>query len=390
MQGVPHLYILPKLHKMQALEPPIVGRPIAACHSWITTHLSMYLADLLNSALAKYDTVLQDRTELISLLEQQEVGVDSWLVTFDVESLYPSIDQEECVQACAEALCTSSGLERAMVEDLLRFVLRNNIVQVEGKYYRQISGGAMGTNCLPQAAQLYLALKWEAVMKEQYGPRFPAIFKRFIDDGVFIWHGSRWGLQYFLQDLNSLLPNINITYTCSQFEVEYLDLVIYKAGPLGALDQRLKVRTHQKPLNRYLYIPFSSFHHSGMFNSFMHAELIRYVVTNSDRVWFDCMVSKFTHRLLRRGYPQAVISAALAKVSYDRRPTYLHKAPTQSGASPTAFVVPYASGVPDMRLQSLLHTVYMQHPEAHQYIPRPLVCFTKNRNLGSWLVRAGA
>lgn len=391
MQDVPHLYILPKLHKMQGLTSPIVGRPIAACHSWITTNLSMYLADLLNSALAKCDTILQDRTELISLLEQQEVDADSWLVTFDVESLYPSIDQEECVQACAEAVFAQSGLERSMVEDLLRFVLRNNIVQVEGNYYRQIKGGAMGTNCLPQAAQLYLAVKWESVLKKQWGPQFPAMFKRFIDDGFFIWHGSRYMLDYFLQDLNSLLPNIRITHTCSQFEVEYLDLVIYKAGPLGAFTQGLKVRTHQKPLNRYLYIPFSSFHHPGMYNSFMHAELIRYVVTNSDRVWFDCMVSKFTHRLLRRGYPRAVVSAAISKVCYDQRARFLHKGPADSAApSPTAFIVPYANGVPDMRLQALLHEVYLQHPEAHEYITKPLVCFTKNKNLGSWLVRAGA
>ena len=37
----------------------------------------------------------------------------------------------------------------SMVEQCLLFAMQNNIVQAEGKYFRQISGGAMGTNCLP-------------------------------------------------------------------------------------------------------------------------------------------------------------------------------------------------------------------------------------------------
>ena len=72
MQEVPHLYILPKLHKMKQMQAPIIGRPIAACHSWISTNLSIYVSDLLQGALARYDTILQDRTHLIALLEHTE------------------------------------------------------------------------------------------------------------------------------------------------------------------------------------------------------------------------------------------------------------------------------------------------------------------------------
>lgn len=47
LQGVemvipPFLYLLPKLHKMCGLDSPLVGRPIAACHSW-GTHMHEYL-----------------------------------------------------------------------------------------------------------------------------------------------------------------------------------------------------------------------------------------------------------------------------------------------------------------------------------------------------------
>jgi hypothetical protein len=77
MREVPHLYILPKLHEMKQMQAPIIGWPIAACHSWITTNLSIYVSDPLQGAMARYDTILQDRTHLISLLESTEVTADT-------------------------------------------------------------------------------------------------------------------------------------------------------------------------------------------------------------------------------------------------------------------------------------------------------------------------
>ena len=389
MREVPHLYILPKLHKMKALKPPIVGRPIAACHSWITTNMSKFVADRLNGVLTQHNTILQDRTELIALLEQTEVTADTWLLTFDVESLYPNIDQTDCVNACAEALQGDSR-EKSMVADFLRFILENNFVQVEGEVSRQCSGGAMGTNCLPQAAQLYLAIKWEGVLKRKFGSRFPEVFKRFIDDGFVLFDGSEDELLAFIDALQNELPNINITYQYSQFEVEFLDLVIYKYGSPTASKKSLKVRTHQKALNKYLYIPYSSYHQPGMFSSFLNAELIRYVVTNSNPIWYNCMVEKFTYRLLQRGYPQSVIDSALGKVSYSDRPKYLQHLCHKEKDGNCAFVIPYAHGVADLQLQKLMHELYAGHPEVHAYMPKPIVCFRKNKNLGSWLVRAGA
>jgi len=205
-----------------------------------------------------------------------------------------------------------------------------------------------------------------------------------------IFTGSLQALHAFVAVLNDQLPNINITHKFSQFQVDFMDLVVYKSGPTVAGTRALKA--HQKALNKYLYIPHSSFHHPGMFRSFINAELIRYIVTNSDKVWYECMVSKFTHRLQQRGYPLHMISAAVAKVSYADRPKYLQQSARHNNSgSVCAFVIPYVDGTADMRLQQLLHELYMEHPELQAYIPeKPLVSFKKSRNLGSRLVRAGA
>jgi hypothetical protein len=100
------------------------------------------------------------------------------------------------------------------------------------------------------------------------------VFRRFIDDGFVIFDGSESELLAFTDLLHNLLPNIKITKMYSQFQVDFLDLVVYKCmddaatSPDGSV--RLKVRTHQKALNKYLYIPYHSFHHQGMFKSFIN------------------------------------------------------------------------------------------------------------------------
>jgi hypothetical protein len=226
------------------------------------------------------------------------------------------------------------------------------------------------------------------------------MYKRFIDDGFVVFNGSHAALLEFVACLQNELPNIRITYNYSRVQVEFMDLVVYKSGPPGADGQTLRVRTHQKPLNRYLYIPRHSFHHPGMFRSFIHAELIRYVITNSDAVWYDCMVQKFTHRLRERGYPLASIQALISKVSFADRSKYIaaavanSKYAQQGSGEALPLVVPYARNVAVMQLPTLLRQVVMQSPGMSATLralhARALVCFSKTRNLGSKLVRAGA
>lgn len=260
MRAPAHFYIMPKLHKMRSLTGPIVGRPIAPCHSWVTTNMSKWLADKLNAALLKHkDTVLVDRLQFLRELDGMTVGKNAWLLTFDVESLYPNVEHQGCIHACASAL-SGTSMEKAMIEECMQFVLENNVVCVRGKYFKQIFGGAMGTNCMPPAAQLYLAIMWEGVIKQRLGAAFPEFYRRFLDDGFVVFEGSKEELLSFLDMLNTALPNIKITHNYSQFQVDFLDLVVYKCmeDALGDPDGRvrLKVRTHQKALNKYLYIPY--------------------------------------------------------------------------------------------------------------------------------------
>jgi hypothetical protein len=389
------MYILPKLHKMHSLDGPVVGRPIVACHSWVSTWVSIWLADQLNAVLPQFSTIVTDRTQFIRQLENLRVSHNAWLVTFDVESLYPHVEHEGCIEACAASVAGCPQFKNA-VADLLRFVLECNVVTVQGRHYRQLFGGAMGTNCMPPAAQLYLARCWEAPIQRNLGDRFPAFYKRFIDDGFVVFEGSELEVQAFCEQLNTTLPNIKITFAYNQFQADFLDLVVYKCQEdlLCASDgmARLKVRTHQKALNKYLYIPYTSFHHHSVFTSFVTAELMRYVVTNTDLHWYECMVRKFSHRLCQRGFPRHLVASVTSRIAHSMRQQLLQHSTKQrrTAGSKSVLVVPYAQGIPELRLQQALRAVYENSGEAlHTIIPPPIVAFSKAQNLGALLVRAG-
>lgn len=386
-------YLLPKLHKMPSLSPsaPIKGRPIAAGHSWITKNLSVYLGDLLNAALVNYPTVLRDRDQLLRQLDTLRVHPDAWFLTFDVESLYPNVEHAGCVEACSRAvpphLCN-------LVKDLLGFLLSTYLVSARGETYQQIYGGPMGTNCMPPAAQIYLAEMWEGVLQQQLRGTctpFPSFYRRYIDDGLVIFDGSEFELLEFLSRLETLLPNIKITYTYSQVSAEFLDLVLYKGAP--GLDGKapVLVHTHQKPLNKYLYIPYDSFHSPGMFKGFIRAELIRYVLTNSEECWFDALKQMFFFRLRRRGYPAALLERVGAAVQHSQRGAYLfNPRPAGSDRAAPVLSIPFARLIPELRPQELLAQAYFEGGAAlHAALPsRPFIALQKVQNLGSLLVKA--
>lgn len=100
------------------------------------------------------------------------------------------------------------------------------------------------------------------------------------------FEGSEQDFLVFVDVLNSALDNIKITSQYSRFQVDFQDTVIYKRmeDAMTSADGtvRLKVNTHQKVANKYLYIPFNSYHHLSMFKRFIIAELMRYAVSNSD------------------------------------------------------------------------------------------------------------
>ena len=89
--------------------------------------------------------------------------------------------------------------------------------------------------------------------------RYLPLYKRFIDDIFVIWDGPREILLEFLYAINTKDERIKITYEISESKISFLDLFLFKVDGCATLHYS----TFQKPLNKYLYIPYESFHPKG-------------------------------------------------------------------------------------------------------------------------------
>ena len=394
---VPHFYLLPKVHKMQevtrAYLHQLKGRPIAANHSWITTAASIYLADMLNEACYRqFPQVLPNSTTLVKLLESSVVSAEAYLVTFDIENMYPCIDNDAAIEACTGAVPS----QRGMVHELLSFVMHNGYCQNRGRYFKQVKGTVTGTNVAPPYANIYVAVALEAAVKQQV-PYWPAIYKRFIDDGFFVWEQDLATLHAFLQLMNTLVPNIKLTWHIDQQSVPYMDLLITKH--VQGATATLSVSTFQKPHNRYLYIPYDSFHRRAVFKGFVKAELLRYAVTNTQEADYSRMKGLFYQRLRARGYPAAVLDNWFAQVQHSDRAKQLdyvlQRAANSPKSVPPVLVLPNGQFEMSISLATVINNVYARHKH-HEAVAalfgganaRLLVAYSKNQSLGARFVKA--
>jgi hypothetical protein len=396
---LPAFYVLPKIHKLprvsHALLPLLKGRPIVASHSWVTTPASQWLAEVLNTACAAaYPHVLPDSRALIRDLESMAVAREALLVTFDVESMYPSVDIPLAIAACTAAVQPSL---RPVVDALLRFVMGGNFFQFAGTTYQQIQGGAMGTPCMPPVANIFMAHCVEAPLRAR-AAYWPRAYRRLIDDGFFVWERDRASLEAFLADLNSALPGIRITWQISSTSIACLDLVITKDQSKVGPTVPLVISTFQKPHNRYLYIPRSSFHRPHTFAGFVRGELIRYAVTNTHAAGFQRMRRLFMQRLLARGYSKAWLREVFATVSHASRGAHLaaprRRARAAAQSQPPVFVASNGPLEMQARLSAVINSVYAQHAQQGEVraalagANRITVAYHANPSIGALLVRA--
>ena len=205
----------------------------------------------------------------------------------------------------------------------VKFICENNLFHYNESLFQQSNGIAMGTNCAPELANLYLNDDFDPTISSN---PLVGYFKRFLDDIFFIWKGSIQGLLMFRDFINSIIPGINVTLKFGRLSVDFLDVTVYKENGV------LKVKTYQKPLNCHSYLPSNSNHPPGCIKGFIKGELIRLCRTNSEERDFLHYKRLFRERLRNRGYKDSYLSLIFPLIQHSDRQTYLAPkiAPTNS------------------------------------------------------------
>jgi hypothetical protein len=315
---VPVFHTIPKVHKK-----PWALRPIVPSHSWVTSRLSEVIDHLCRPILNRMPWIVGSTKEVILQLEEVRTDCDDiWICTGDVVAFYTNIDAEECARKVAGAWQRyepQSKIHGRAIAQMIRFVMQNNYFSFQNQMYQQMDGLAMGTASAPVLANIYAGY----YERHERIPFKKGVLKymRYIDDVLMIFQGTEKELTDFLAEYK--LGPLSVNWAYSKTKIEFLDIEIMRMrDPFGT---HLVTRLFKKPMNKHLYIPWSSAHPSHVKKAFVKAELIRFAIVSSKVEYFADARIQFYGNLRRRGYPVAVLDDWFRQVSYEQRPLYLSR-----------------------------------------------------------------
>ena len=329
---VPYVYPLFKIHKLSSQQildrvtPPTRlihatrEGPLYRLEKWVSPYLTKISRDY-----CKGEFIL-DSPDLLSQVKimnngkaLERFGPKLNLFTLDVISLYPSIDPEIALEALRHSLVTTNmdTGKNSTVESFTKLIFDNSFVTFQKKVYVGNKGIPTGNCVSRQVADITLHwLLFYMVMPDiQESWDNIEFLKRFIDDILGIWTGTRRQFDLFLQRLNSASQQFGIQFGDFQFgkSVDYLDLTF----SLGQ-DNRLEYKLFKKETDARLYLQTDSFHPSHVFESVVFSQMIRVIQRNSQdhtcvedlqQLKIDLMRSGHKEDMLEEMEPKAVLRA---------------------------------------------------------------------------------
>jgi hypothetical protein len=342
-------YITAKVHKK-----PVKGRPIVPSMTWMTFHLSQWIANQLNPLIPNTEWVLKDSYDLLTSLKQinQSTLPDTFRVaSADVDALYPSMDINtglQLVKNFIEELDWENNHKRQFLIKAMQFVLTKGYISFENQIYQQTNGAAMGSPMIPPYANIFMYQLEKNTVHKYMNLGTILLYKRFIDDVFIISKDSE--ITELQSELNSLNPSINLTWSPPAKHCNFLDLIVL------VKNNKIYTKVFQKQLNTYAYLPFHSYHTPAQKRGFIKGEAIRYARICTEEVDFKLMVKLFTLRLQRRGYPLSFIQRALGQVQHKDRQKYTVTAkPSNNKVIPLLFKTEYNPIVSQLNIRTALN-----------------------------------
>ena len=300
-----------KAHKPQLNYPE---RLISTgCESY-TKHLAAITAYELKKIKLEY--VIEDTNHLLRKVDEINdnnllVGKNVIFVSFDIESMFPSISKNVGLEQCKYHLDRRSMEEQMFstqcIIDALEITLENNLTEFNSIMYKQCKGTAMGPENACQYAGVTIDCIDQKVMNE-YKLK-PLVWARYRDDIFVIWQHGLEELQMFHDWLNTLLPGINFTMSePSSYGIEFLDTFIYYNN------FQLCTKIYSKPCDTHSYLCPSSCHPLHSIENIPYNTALRIYKISSEPSEHEKSKSEYTNHLLARGYNPACIAEAFTRV----------------------------------------------------------------------------
>lgn len=332
-------YFLPKIHKPN--NPP---RPIISGIDSPTDQCSKFLTLILQPIAEAQPSYLRDTKHLLQIIrDNPTINQDTYLVTADVTSLYTNIPHDEGITTILTAIDEHRHLTPTFTPDneiiklILTFILKRNYFDFMDKHYKQTQGTAMGTKMAPPYANIYMSY-FEKPLINTYTHNI-LLWKRYIDDILFLWRGTKQSLDQFIIHTNSLHPTIKLTFEVSKDKIDFLDTTIYR----DKTNNTLQTTIYRKPTNKNLILHYSSKHPFHIKRSIIYSQALRYIRIISSQKNLQREISTLKNIFIARGYPLKLINQQVNKALTIPRHALLQDKPkttTPSNKAPT-FNIPY-------------------------------------------------
>lgn len=218
---MPKLYGLPKIHKIGNKMRPIVSNINAPCYS-----IAKWLVAEFKKLKPIESLSVKNSFEFVERMKDVQVNRDEIMVSFDVESLFPSIPIEQALIAMEEHLLELNIEEnkRTGIITTARSCMKQNFFQFRNKFYSIEHGTSMGNPLSPLVAEIFMA-KFEMDLKR--ANKLPRVWIRYVDDVFAIIKRSQ--VNEILSILNGEYDTINFTCEIEKDErIPFLDLLVKK------------------------------------------------------------------------------------------------------------------------------------------------------------------
>ena len=306
---IARFYTLPKIHK-RLVRPP--GRPIVSANQSPTERISQFVDHFLNPIMKLGKSFIKDTPDFLRKLEKcPALPRGAYLVTLDVQALYPSIPQGAGIWAVSNALKKyrtnpNAQPSNGSIIKLLNHVLTKNNFVFNGEMYHQIKGTAMGTKCAPAFANIYMNQVEEKYVYTHTTK--PLIWLRFIDDIFCVFTCSKPEIEAFVDEISEK-SGLKFTATISDTQVDFLDTTV-KVDENGKLYTTL----YSKPTDTHDYLLYNSAHPKHCKNATPFSQLLRVRKICKKDMDFLENSEKILGHFYRRGYPLDVLKSALNAV----------------------------------------------------------------------------
>lgn len=244
---VPSFSCLPKIHKEGNK-----FRPVVSDINSPTSKISQWIVRRCRSFSAHASLSVKNSIEAANRLNGMTIKDDEILISFDVESLYPSVPTCESLAIfkgwVSEQDITDDDAE--LVVGLMEIVLKQRWLEFNGMIYEQISGLAIGEPQSSRLAELFMGDFETAIKNESW---FPKLWIRYVDDVIAIV--KRDEAELVLNELNKRHAAIRFT---SELEnngsLAFLDTRVIREN------QKISIDIFRKPCDHPICIPHDSHH----------------------------------------------------------------------------------------------------------------------------------